>query len=96
MEFEQHSNNLKGKVMHFTGREVISTSSDEPYIKKRLYKCGDASAAYNVGRVLGKRCLQSGLLEMHTELTKQEETSERVSCYFFLRPIKKKFSGFPV
>ncbi|XP_045465356.1 39S ribosomal protein L18, mitochondrial [Harmonia axyridis] len=51
-------------VKHFKNGEVLKASTSEWPIKKRLYRYNDVSAYINLAKVLGDRCVKSGLTEM--------------------------------
>ena len=48
-------------VDHNNGMKVVEASTKEFCLAKRLYKTSDASAAFNVGRVIASRCKEAGL-----------------------------------
>ncbi|XP_008559585.1 39S ribosomal protein L18, mitochondrial [Microplitis demolitor] len=64
-------------VQHFENGVVVSASSQEWPIKKRLYRCQDSAAYINLGRILAQRCLESGILFIHAdpELPECEKTN---------------------
>ncbi|KAH0556502.1 39S ribosomal protein L18, mitochondrial [Cotesia glomerata] len=55
------------EVEHFENGVVLSASTKEWPIKKRLYRCQDSAAYINLGRVLAQRCLESGILFVHAD-----------------------------
>jgi len=75
-----------GQVVHYTGKTVVSASTQEWAIKKHLYSTNDVSAYENVGRILAHRCLQSGISEIHTDLTVEGESSEKIR--YFMEALK--------
>ncbi|XP_066597420.1 large ribosomal subunit protein uL18m [Prorops nasuta] len=52
---------VNADIIHFENGKVVSASSNEWSIKKHLYKTSDISAYINIGRILGQRCLESGI-----------------------------------
>lgn len=65
-------------VEHHTGARVVSASTREWAIKKHLYSTTDINAIYNIGRILARRCLESGITEVFTELDQYAESSSKV------------------
>lgn len=78
---ESSSRHVSGQVVHYTGRTVVSASTKEWAIKRHLYSCNDVSAYENIGRILAHRCLQSGIIEIHTDLSVEGESSEKVASF---------------
>jgi len=60
-------------VEHHTGKRIISASTKEWAIKKFLKSNLDMEAMETIGRVLAQRCLECGLLELHSSY--EAETS---------------------
>ncbi|XP_071448515.1 large ribosomal subunit protein uL18m [Hetaerina americana] len=73
---------ITARVVHYTGSTVVSASSNEWCIRKHLYRTNDASAYVNVARVLSQRCLESGVIEMKTEYTKELPKTEKLASFF--------------
>lgn len=80
MNFESSQKHITGFVEHNKGTVVVSASTKEWCIRKHLYSSIDVAAAHNIGRILARRCLQSGIYQMHTELDKGAEKSKKV-CF---------------
>jgi len=78
---ESSSRHVSGQVVHYTGRTVVSASTKEWAIKRHLYSSNDVSAYENIGRVLAHRCLQSGIIEIHTDLSVEGESSEKITAF---------------
>ena len=76
--FERTNKFLNAYVEHYTGRRVVEASTRESGFRKQLHSAQDVSAAMNLGKILALRCLQAGILEVHTELFKQKDDSQRV------------------
>ncbi|CAG9767581.1 unnamed protein product [Ceutorhynchus assimilis] len=61
-------------ITHFENGEVLRASTSEWCIKKYLYRGKDTSAFINLGRILGFRCLQTGLTEISCDLEPKEDS----------------------
>lgn len=79
---EKSNKHTTGWVEHHTGTNVVSASTQEWAIKQHLYSTSDISAAHNIGRVLARRCLESGITEVYTELEQYAESSEKVRVQY--------------
>lgn len=55
-------------MVHFQHGPVIEASTSEWAIKKQLFKTNDGAAFWNLGRVFAQRCLESGFIEMNSDL----------------------------
>ena len=75
---EISTRHVTGYVNHNSGRVVAEASTKEFCISKHLYKTCDVCAAYNVGRVLAQRCLESGMSRMIWE-HKEDRHNRKVS-----------------
>lgn len=60
--FEKQGRYLTGKVIHYSGRTVVSASTSESAILEQLKSSSDVNAAKAVGLVLARRCLEAGIL----------------------------------
>ncbi|XP_065337880.1 large ribosomal subunit protein uL18m [Cloeon dipterum] len=58
---------ISAKVVHFTGKVVVEASTNEWCIKKHLYNTKDVSAYQNLAKVIARRCLEFGLIEMESD-----------------------------
>lgn len=67
---------VSGYVDHSNGLKVAEASTKEFCIARHLYKTCDVSAAYNVGRVLAKRCKEMGLYRMMWEHKKDRHSAK--------------------
>ncbi|XP_047494497.1 39S ribosomal protein L18, mitochondrial-like [Penaeus chinensis] len=72
---------VTARVEHFTGETVVSASTKEWAIKQHLFSTTDINAVRNIGRIIAQRCLQSGISELHTELQKHVDTSEKIKSF---------------
>ncbi|XP_076372024.1 mitochondrial ribosomal protein L18 [Tachypleus tridentatus] len=79
---ERSNRHTTAKVIHNTGKVVVSVSTREWNIKKQLYSTTDVSATENVARVLVQRCLESGITFVHKELKLQEENNMSLQVFF--------------
>ncbi|XP_015122154.1 39S ribosomal protein L18, mitochondrial [Diachasma alloeum] len=52
-------------IEHIENGPVITASTKEWSLKKRLYSYQDSSAYMNIGRVLAERCIESGIFAIH-------------------------------
>ena len=66
------------QVTHWTGRKVCSASTKEWAIRKFLYNYTDNAALKCVGTVIGKRCLETGINEVHLQISKEDLKKERM------------------
>ena len=65
-------------IEHHTGKKIISASTEEWAIKKFLNSTLDVKAMETIGRVLAQRCVECGLLEVHSSY---EEGSSSPKVY---------------
>lgn len=75
---EKSNRHSTGWVEHHTGTPVVSASTREWAIKQHLYSTTDTNAVYNIGCILARRCLESGISEVYTELDQYAESSGKV------------------
>ncbi|XP_063986099.1 large ribosomal subunit protein uL18m [Diachasmimorpha longicaudata] len=52
-------------IEHIENGRVITATTKEWSLKKRLYSYHDSSAFMNIGRVLAERCIESGIFAIH-------------------------------
>ncbi|ENN71560.1 39S ribosomal protein L18, mitochondrial-like [Dendroctonus ponderosae] len=76
LNLEVSSKYVTATVNHFENGEVLRASTCEWCIKKFLYSAKDTSAYINLGRILGMRCLQTGLTEISCYITPRNETDK--------------------
>lgn len=76
--FEKNAKHTTGNVVHSSGRTVVSASTSEYGISKFLYRNTDLSAAENIGRVLARRMLETGIVSAYCDFTKEEREGTRV------------------
>lgn len=79
MEFENTGQFLTGRVVHNTGRILVTASTSEEAICKLGVGKNDKTAANVVGSLLAQRCLQSGILfvDLPRELSQQKSEKAR-------------------
>ncbi|KZS20947.1 39S ribosomal protein L18, mitochondrial [Daphnia magna] len=82
----QSNQHVGAYIEHFSGKTVISASTNEWAIKQFLRSTSDVQAAATIGRVLAQRCLECGLLEVHSNYD-MDLVSPKVS--FLLKNIEK-------
>ncbi|XP_064460047.1 large ribosomal subunit protein uL18m-like [Ornithodoros turicata] len=85
---ERTQKHITASVVHNTGKIVLTASTTEWGIQKQLFSNIDRSAAANVARVLARRCLESGILFLHTFFDSGELASIRLQT--FLEEMKKE------
>ena len=68
-------------VTHWTGRRVCSASTEEKSIAKFLYNYTDKAAVEVVAEVIGQRCLETGLYEVHLELDEEELKKDKMKKF---------------
>lgn len=64
--------NLTASVKHHSGAVPVTASTKEWAIKKHLYSTLDKAAFSNIGRILGRRCLETGITEVYCDLEAKE------------------------
>ena len=72
----QTNKHVSAFVEHLEGRKVVSASSNEWAIKQHLRSNVDVAAMAAIGRILAHRCLECGLLEIHSEYDKETSSSK--------------------
>merc|ERR1719412_1750399 len=68
-------------VTHWTGRIVCSASTKEWAIRKFLYNYTDAAALKCVGKIIGQRCLETGVTEVSLQLRPEDFKKERMQTF---------------
>ncbi|GAU97884.1 hypothetical protein RvY_09109 [Ramazzottius varieornatus] len=81
ISFQKNAKHTTGNVVHSSGRTVVSASTSEYGISKFLYRNTDLSAAENIGRVLARRMLETGIVSAYCDFTKEEREGTRVSIF---------------
>ncbi|XP_050308715.1 39S ribosomal protein L18, mitochondrial [Anthonomus grandis grandis] len=77
---------VTASINHFENGEVLRASTSEWCIKKYLYSTKDTSAFVNLGRVLGFRCLQTGITEISCNI---EPPKKDGKIALFLQALKE-------
>ncbi len=62
---QQHTT---AQVTHWSGRTVCEASTREWAIRRFLYNNTDAAAVQAVGRVIGQRCIETGVCEVYLKV----------------------------
>ena len=82
---EKSNKHWNAYIEHFESGKVVSASTEEWAIKQFLRSTSDIKAAATIGKVLAQRCLECGLLEVHSDYS-LDQVSPKVS---FIK-LKKK------
>ncbi|VDD74759.1 unnamed protein product [Mesocestoides corti] len=78
---ERGKHHITGSVIHKTSGVVVSASTQETAINKRLYSPVDVSAAENIGRILAYRCLCMGITSVLFDITETPLTSTKNKAF---------------
>ncbi|VDM34817.1 unnamed protein product [Hydatigera taeniaeformis] len=78
---ERGKHHTVGKLIHKTSGVVLSASTQESAISKRLYSTVDVSAAENIGRILAHRCHCMGITTALFDVTETPLTSTRNKAF---------------
>ncbi|XP_034236084.1 39S ribosomal protein L18, mitochondrial isoform X2 [Thrips palmi] len=65
---------ISAEVVHNNGTTVVSASSGEFGIEKLLYRTADSSAYKTIGKVIARRCLESGISTVFCDYKPEEGT----------------------
>ena len=81
---EKRSKYLIGKIVHHSGRTIVSASTNEPSIavflgSKSTYT--DVKAAKILGQVLAMRSLESGIHSVFYDYREQRKSGEKLSSF---------------
>ncbi|OQV12224.1 putative 39S ribosomal protein L18, mitochondrial [Hypsibius exemplaris] len=79
--FERTPFHTRASVLHASGRTVVSASTEEFAIAKFLYRTTDISAAKNIGRVLARRMLETGIVAALCDFGEEERKGNRVAVF---------------
>lgn len=63
---------VTAELIHFENGKVLEASTSEWAIKKQLFKTSDTSAYTNLAKVFSQRCLESGFIEMRSDIVAVE------------------------
>ena len=61
IELEKTGKHITARLIHFESGELFTVSTREPWIRQRLNKTYDRTAALNVGRIMADRMKRSGI-----------------------------------
>lgn len=78
---QQSNRHIEAHIEHYQGNVVVSASTKEWAIKQFLRSTTDKNAAVAIGKVLGQRCLECGMLEVKSDY-KAEAVSSKVTRIF--------------
>ena len=78
--FEKVGKHLEAKIIHHTGRTIVSASTNESAYRDQGLPIGDTEAAKNLGVILARRCLEAGILFARKEVP-EEQSSEKVRSF---------------
>lgn len=73
--------NVTAEVVHWTGRTLCKASTEEWAIEKFLYNNADLAALKIVGKVLGQRCLETGISNVTVLIEAEELKREKVQTF---------------
>ncbi|KFM78540.1 39S ribosomal protein L18, mitochondrial, partial [Stegodyphus mimosarum] len=79
--FKKTANHTSAKVVHHSGRTIVSASTQEWSLRKYLKSAIDSNAVINVARVLAQRCLQSGILSVHQAFSSKELKTPKIQLF---------------
>jgi large subunit ribosomal protein L18 len=79
--FERTNRHTTAYVEHCSGTRVVTASTKELAIARRLYSMTDLSAAQNIGRVLAQRCQESGITAMVLHTGENSEKSDKFQLF---------------
>ncbi|XP_055335536.1 39S ribosomal protein L18, mitochondrial-like [Paramacrobiotus metropolitanus] len=78
---EKTEHHTKAYVEHIDGRVIVSASTEELAIARHLYRNTDVSAAENIGRILGRRMLETGIIFVYSPYTEEDKKSQRMLAF---------------
>ena len=82
MTFARHGKFLEAKVVHHTGRTVLSASTREECYQRHGLPTADTEAAVNLATILVRRCLESGVLFAECQAADASQGSEKSKAFF--------------
>ncbi|CAG2180734.1 unnamed protein product, partial [Oppiella nova] len=84
--FESGGKHLTAKIVHNSGRVVVSASTRETAVGQQLKSSSGVSAATSLGHVLALRAIESGILEVFVGI--EYESNESLKVKAFLSALK--------
>ena len=78
LELEISGAHTTATVTHWTGRVVARASTQEWSIRQFLYNLTDQAALKVVGQVISQRCLETGVSEVHLEVSQEDREKEKM------------------
>jgi len=79
--FETSGKYLSAKVVHNSGRVLVSASTKESAIGQQLKSSRGVSAALSLGRVLAMRALESGITQVFVGVEYESDKSLKVKAF---------------
>jgi len=79
--FHRSPRSTAAYVEHSSGRKVVSASTRELAIMRHLYSPIDVSAAENIGSIIARRCLESGISCLVFQELDNNEKSEKMQAF---------------
>merc|ERR1712029_327120 len=81
LDLELTSTHTTATVTHWSGRKVAAASTKEWAIRKFLYNYTDMAALKCVGKIIGQRCLETGITEVSLQLRPEDMKKERMQTF---------------
>eukprot|EP00088_Acartia_fossae_P007866 TRINITY_DN13697_c0_g1_i3.p1 TRINITY_DN13697_c0_g1~~TRINITY_DN13697_c0_g1_i3.p1 ORF type:complete len:203 (-),score=20.72 TRINITY_DN13697_c0_g1_i3:122-730(-) len=81
LTLEISNQHTTAEVIHWTGRPVASASTKEWAFRKQLYNLTDNAAVQAVGKIISRRCLETGIREVSLHLTSEEMKKEKMKKF---------------
>ncbi|XP_053206416.1 39S ribosomal protein L18, mitochondrial-like [Panonychus citri] len=78
---EKFKSRLEAKVVHHSGRVIVSASTIEDKFASQLKNLTGIEAAENLGQVLARRCLENGILYALNGITIEEMKSRKTAAF---------------
>ncbi|CAG7722373.1 unnamed protein product [Allacma fusca] len=78
---EVSNKHIDAKIVHFSGQVAVRASTQEWCINKQLVSSKDNLAFEIVAKVLAHRCLQTGLLEVHSFFNEEDLQKEKIKTF---------------
>ena len=78
---EKFRNRYEAKLIHHSGRIIIRASTDEDGVASQLNSLIDIEAVENLGQILARRCLESGILFAFNGITPEQLQSPKTVAF---------------
>ncbi|XP_054163090.1 39S ribosomal protein L18, mitochondrial-like [Oppia nitens] len=86
ISFEVIGKHLMAKIVHNSGRVIVSASTKEAAIKQQLKSSGGITAASALGHILAMRALESGIHQVF--VSTQHESDKSIKVKAFIKSLK--------